>query len=296
MNSDAFSNRHPLVNFLFFVGAVGFGVTLMHPAYIAAAAVCALTYHLLLHGAKGLRLPLALLPMLLFMAVLNPLLNTDGGTVLFRIFARPYTLEALVYGAAAGAAVAVMMLWFACYNAVMTGDKFAALFGSRIPSLSLLLTMVLRLIPGMQRRIRQITGARRGIGKGTAADAPAKAKLHEGMTVLSTLTDWVLESGVATGDSMRARGYGSAQRSSFHLCRMTVRDRLLLAVLAVLAAVTLAGALTGGAKAVYTPAPAFAPLTGFHAASFAAYCAYLLIPVVLHCKEAVQWHISRSGI
>ena len=116
------------------------------------------------------------------------------------------------------------------------------------------------------------------------------------MTVLSTLTDWVLESGVTTGDSMRARGYGSAARSSFHLCRMTAQDRLLLCVMLLTASVTLAGAVTGGVKAVYTPVPVFAPLTGFHAVSFAAYCAYLLIPVVLHCKEAVQWHISRSGI
>ena len=39
MTADAFSNCHPAVNFLFFVGAIGFGVLIQHPAYLIAGAV-----------------------------------------------------------------------------------------------------------------------------------------------------------------------------------------------------------------------------------------------------------------
>ena len=39
MTSDAFSNRHPAVNFLFFLGAIGFAVLIQHPAYLIAGAL-----------------------------------------------------------------------------------------------------------------------------------------------------------------------------------------------------------------------------------------------------------------
>ena len=56
MNQDAFSACHPAVNFLFFVGAIGFGATIQHPAYCAAGCVCAAVYYLLLNGRKGLKM------------------------------------------------------------------------------------------------------------------------------------------------------------------------------------------------------------------------------------------------
>lgn len=41
-----------------------------------------------------------LLPMFLALTVVNPLFNTYGERVLFHVFGRPYTVEALLYGAA----------------------------------------------------------------------------------------------------------------------------------------------------------------------------------------------------
>ena len=71
----------------------------------------------------------------MFTAV-NPLFNTYGATLLFTYFDRPYTLEALYYGAALAAVFVHMLLWFGCYNAVLTSDKFTSLFGNLIPALS----------------------------------------------------------------------------------------------------------------------------------------------------------------
>ena len=96
----------------------------------------------------------------------------------------------------------------------MTSDKFTMLFGNLVPALSLLLVMVLRLIPGYFRKMRQITGSRESIGKGSRTDTYAH-RLTEGATVLSAMTSWALESGVTTADSMRGRGYGTARRTDF---------------------------------------------------------------------------------
>lgn len=289
MRADAFSKCHPAVNLLFFLGAIAFGAVIQHPAYLLAGALGAGTYYLLLNGRKGWKLILGLLPMLAVLTAINPLFNTYGARILFRVFGRPYTLEALMYGAAIAAVFAVMILWFGCYNKVLTGDKFTSLFGNLIPAISLLLVMVLRMVPNLMRKARQITGARKSIGKGAGEAATNKEKLADGMTVLGALTSWALEGSVVTGDSMRARGYGAAKRSSFQIYRMTAADWVLTALILGLAAIVI---LAGGAAAAYTPELDIAPL-GW---GFVAYCVYLLIPTALHIKEACAWHISRSKI
>ena len=296
MTADAFSKRHPIVNFIFFLGAIGFGVVIQHPAYLAAGFVCGTTYFLLLNGRKGIKMLLALLPLFLIMTVVNPLFNTYGATTLFHVLGRPYTREALVYGAAIASVFVVMLIWFGCYNAVLTSDKFTSLFGNLIPALSLLLVMVLRMIPNLMRKARQFAGARKSIGKGSAENATNKEKLTDGMTILSALTDWALEGGVVIGDSMRSRGYGSAKRTSFMIYRMTGIDSFLLVIQCVLILAVLATGLAGGTTATYTPDLYIAPVSGMHIWGFVAYCAYLSIPTVLHIKEAIQWHISRSKI
>lgn len=286
---DAFSKCHPLTNFLFFVGTIGFSVVIQHPMYLMASAVGAAAYYLLLNGRAGIRRMLGMVPLFLLLSSLNPLLNPYGKTVLFSLFGRPYTWEALCYGMVIAGMFAVMMLWFGCYSAVLTSDKFVCLFGSLIPALSLLLVMVLRLIPNLMRKARQIGGARKCIGKGAGEQSTGREKIADGMNVLSALTDWALEGSIVTADSMRARGYGTARRSSFPVYRMSVRDWVLMAVMLLLMGAVI---IAGGTGAAFTPELHFAAPTW----GLAAYWLLLLIPPVLYGKEAVQWRISISRI
>lgn len=289
MRKDAFSSYHPVVNFVFFVGAIGFGVVIQHPAYLIAGCVGAAVYYLLLKGKKGIRTILSMIPVFLLISGLNPIFNTYGKHKLFCVFGRPYTLEVLCYGMVLGGMFVLMMLWFGCYSEVLTSDKFTSLFGGLIPALSLLLVMVLRLIPSFVRKTKQISGCRKSIGKGVNAQNSIKEKMGDGMTVLSALTDWALEGSIVTSDSMRARGYGAAKRSSFQIYRMTVRDWLLLTGMAVLITLVL---LAGGTHASFTPVMSVSPLSW----GFVFYCMYILIPSVIEIKEALQWRILLSRI
>lgn len=289
MKRDAFSQCHPAVNFLYFVGAIGCGVVIQHPAYMIAGAVGSAAYYLLLNGRKGLHLILGMIPLFILVSAVNPLFNTYGQTVLFSLVHRPYTLEALMYGMVIAGMFVVMMLWFGCYNAVLTSDKFTSLFGNLIPALSLLLVMVLRMIPNLIRKAKQIIGARSSIGKGSEDSGTTKEKIVNGMVVLSALTDWALEGSVVTADSMRSRGYGAEKRTNFQIYRMTAQDWTLLALIAILVAVTL---FVGEKTATFTPDFYLAPLNW----GFAAYCFYVVIPTALHIKEAITWHNSRSKI
>lgn len=287
MERDAFSRCHPAVNFIFFLGALGFGMVVLHPAYLCVGLLGALSYHLALYGSGGLKKLALLLPVLLAVALINPLLNTTGQTVLLTVFGRPYTLEALIYGSVLAGMFLNVALWFGCFSAVMTGDKITSLFGTLMPSLSLLLVMIFRLIPELLRRGRQIFGARRAIGRGSSSPDRAEAA-----TVLSCLTGLALEGGVVMADSMRSRGYGSTRRSSFRIYRMTGQDFAVLTVLSVLIAALIITIAGGAANATFTPQLQIAP-PGVGLLLYGLYC---LIPTAFYVKEAVIWHFLRSGI
>lgn len=288
MHYDAFSKRHPLVNFIFFMGAIGCAVVIQHPAYIAAGCVCAAAYLMML-SRKAWKLVLGLIPVFVFISGVNPLFNDYGQRVLFTLFGRPYTLEALLYGMAIAGIFVSMLLWFGCYSRVLTSDKFVALFGGLIPALSLLLVMVLRMIPDLIRKCRQILASRGSIGKGAGADSSPKEKLRDGVSILSALTDWALEGSIITADSMRSRGYGSGKRTNFRLYRMTGTDWALLLFMGALIGITLTA---GGTEAAYTPELSIArPTPGL-----VTYVIFLLIPIVMQIKEMIQWHICVSRI
>ena len=279
---DPFSRCHPAVNFAFFVAVIGFGVVIQHPAYALAALVGAGLYYLLLHGKSGLRFLRAMAGMLVLIAVLNPLINDQGEHILFSLWGRPYTLEAMAYGGALGLIFSVTMIWFGCYSQVLTSDKFTALFGNVIPALSLLLVMVLRLIPAFTRKSRQILTARGAIGKGVDNAATGKETLKSSVGVLSALTDWALEGSIITADSMRARGYGCGKRTNFHIYKLTKQDVLLLAAILMLSLCVLG---FGGTEAGFTPYFYCDYLT----LGFPAYCLLLLIPSILYLREAIAW-------
>ena len=290
--TDAFSKCHPAVNFLFFAGAIGASVMVQHPAYLGASIVTAAVYYLLLKGRRGWKTILGLLPLFLFFTAINPFFNTYGATPLFYIFGRPYTLEALWYGAVIAAVFVSMVLWFGCYNQVLASDKFTSLFGNLIPAISLLLLMVFRMVPNLMGKASQFASARKSIGKGAGENASLKEKVKDGMTILGVLTSWALEGSVTTGDSMRSRGYGTAKRSSFMIYTMTREDRLLLVILPALLVLVAVAAGYGQMTATYTPKFSIAPLSW----GIVPYALYLMIPTVLHTKEAILWHISRSRI
>ena len=293
---DAFSKCHPAVNFLFFVGAIAFGVLIQHPIYLAVGILCGCVYYLLLNGRKGIKMLLALIPLFLFLTLINPLFNTRGDTVLFLLFGKPYTQEALIYGAVVAGIFVDMILWFGCYNKVLTSDKFTSLFGSLIPSISLLLVMVFRMVPNLMRKASQISGVRRSVGKGLGESASNKEKLRSGAAVLDALTTWALEGSVVTGDSMRARGYGTAKRSSFMIYRIGTLDITLFILLPALASLVILFSCLGSTAAEFTPQLTIAPVTSGNIWGLLAYTIYLLIPTILRGKETLQWHISISKI
>ena len=289
MPQDSFSRCHPAANFLFFVAVIGLGVTIQHPAYAIAGLIGASVYYLLLKGKKGVSFIGSMAGMMVLITVLNPLINTSGKHTLFLLFGRPYTAEAMAYGAVLGLIFALTMVWFGCYSEVLTSDKFTALFGNLIPALSLLLVMVLRLIPAFTRKTKQISAARSAIGKGTENSASRKEQVKSGVSILSSLTDWALEGSIVTADSMRARGYGCVRRTNFHIYHFSWRDvkpQTTAPRYVVIGALFVLVLSLGGTGTTFTPKYACDNLT----LGFPAYCVLLLTPSAMYLREAIVWN------
>ena len=291
-----FSACHPAVSFLFFMVAIAGSVLFQHPAYLLASVLSAFAYLLSERGRKGVPMVLGMIPVFLLLSAFNPLFNTYGKRVLFQVFGRNYTLEALFYGMVIAGMLVSALVWFSCYSAVMTSDKFTCLFGNLIPALSLILVMVLRLIPSYQRKAMQISGARRCVGKSAAVTDDWKQNAESGMNILSSLTSWALEGAVITADSMRARGYGTSRRSSFQIYTWRLTDVLLLITICCLFLITILGAGMGWTRATFTPELDITPLRGINALGIAAYSIMLLIPAIMNVLEAMKWKSFRSKI
>lgn len=282
MERDVFSRCHPLAGFVYFFCVICFCAVVRHPMYLAAGFLGGLFYFLLLHGTEGMKKLPGMVPFLLVVAVLNPVLNTRGQTVLFTLFGRPYTLEALVYGVVLAGMLGTMLLWFGCFSTVLTGEKIVYLFAPIAPALSLVLVMTVRLIPSFQRKLTRLAGARRCIGFGLEEQTQWREKLRSGTMLLSALTDWALEGSIITADAMRARGYGTGKRTHYRAYRLTARDGVLLGLTLGLSA---ASVILGGMQAEFLPAISVEkPGWGL-----AVYCLLLALPVLAWGKEELQW-------
>lgn len=293
---DAFTECHPVVNFVFYIGALVMGMCFLHPLFLVLSLFCSMAYYGVVKR-QVVKYLGSMLGIFILLSVVNPLFNTQGEHVLFSYFGgRAYTLEALCYGMALAGMLLTILTWFATYNEVMTDDKFLYCFGKLSPSLSLILTMVLRLVPSFQKKCDQIAGARRCIGK-SVENGTTYEKVEHGLTIISALTSWALEGGVVMADSMRSRGFGSGKRTCFSIYSMRGQDRRLIALMGVLMAVIFLSSLKDGTNVTYTPVLSFSGRANpWTLLGGAAYFIFLSIPTVLSLKEAVTWHILRSRI
>jgi energy-coupling factor transport system permease protein len=294
---DAFSARHPLIGFIYFTVVILFSMFLMHPVCLMISLLCAFIYSLYLKGKKALRFfLLAMVPLLLVTALLNPLFNHAGVTILFYLpGGNPVTRESIVYGLAAATMFVTIIVWFFCFNTVMTSDKFIYLFGRIIPALSLILSMVLRLVPRLQARGRAIANAQKGVGR-DAGSGSFLQKARSIVRITSIMITWSLESAIETADSMKSRGYGLPGRSAFSIYRFDHRDRLILMIMLLLAGTVLAGLVTGVTGADYFPALNIASVTSLSLVFFASYAGLGLLPVMINGWEDVRWKRIKSAI
>lgn len=306
---DAFSTCHPFLNFFYFAVVLLFTMFNQHPVFICISYAGALSYSVfLLGGKRTLRQSfLFTLPSLLIVALLNPLFNHYGVTMLYYVESSGnwITLEALVYGVILGAVMFVVIQWFSCYNKVMTSDKFIYLFGRLIPALSLILSMALRFVPRFTGQLKVIRNGQKSMGR-DVSEGSLFNRIRAGFNMLSILVTWALENAIETSDSMRSRGYGLKGRTAFSIYKFTKKDKGLLAVMAALFLVFATGCMNGASYASYDPRILLAGFTiqGHQAPvsvpvveamlTYICFACFCFLPVILDVTETIRFARSRK--
>ena len=175
----------------------------------------------------------------------------------------------------------------------MTSEKIMFLFARVSPSLSLLFSMILRFVPQVAAKARQINEAQR-LSYGTPASLYGKIK--RGLTVIYALLLRSFEDAADTADSMKCRGYGLPGRTAFSRFRFTARDGAVLAVMLVLTAAAAAAAGTGAVRSAYFPLFSGIKTGPYAVITYTLYAALLNIPAALCVTEEIKWSYLKSRI
>jgi energy-coupling factor transport system permease protein len=294
---DAFATLHPGLCYLFFGMAIVFTVVFMHPVVLGTSFIGATAYALYLGRAKSARFTCTfLLPVMVLAAILNPAFNHRGVTIVFYLWTgNPVTAESLLYGVAAALMIGSIIQWFYCYNAVMSSDKFLWLFGRVIPTLALIISMTLRLIPRYVAQATRIAAARRGLGHDVAS-GKLLSRAQNGLSILSVMTTWALENAVDTADSMASRGYGVTKRTAYSNYRLERRDLGVSVVLVAVAVACILLAALGAVSVGYFPRFTLEGSLPAQAALCLFWAAFCLFPLAVDLTEEAIWRLSRSRI
>lgn len=313
--SSGFKGYHPLVNVLFFISIIAFGMLLRHPVYLVISFISSTAYYLKLSGKDGRKTVFRfLLPMLLFVVIINSFFNHYGVTTLFILpSGNNFTFEALVMGIVSGITVVSVIQWFFCSNEVVTEDKFMHIFGRILPKGALVVSMILRFVPLYRRRYKEISQARKCMGlNGTDSFI---CKMKNTFKNIGILVSWSFENAIETADSMKARGYGLKDRTYYSRFQWHTGDTLALILLVLFDALIIFGLISNSAYCIYNPyviinQPSeigttyiinelnltINPFGFLSIVSLIAFTLLCFLPLTIDLKENIKWHRLQSKI
>ena len=283
---NPFAAYHPSVGFAYLVVAIVFSMAAFHPVYVACSLAGALCCSLLVRGARATaKTALFALPLVACIALANMLFSSTGATELFAIGSRAFYLEAACFGACMGCLFAAMMLWFACYAAIMDSEATASLMGAALPTVSLMVSQVVGLVPQFLRRGKAIGAVQEACSAARAAGR--SDALRQRLRTVNVLMSWGMEDCLVRADCMRARGYGCLpSRTRFRKQRFAWRDGAMLAGLAALSVVN--AALAAAACSQFEFYPSMSNLVPWW--GYAPYLLFMGIPLALALRERVSWN------
>ncbi len=291
-----FKSYHPIVNFAYFLAVLGFSMVFMHPIALVTSFMSGFVYSVMLKGKKGLKSDLLMLPFVLAVAVINPIFNHHGMTILaYLTSGNPITLESVIYGISAGVMLMCVVCHFSCFNEIMTSDKLMCLFGRIIPSLSLTFSMVLRFVPKFTTQVKAVRNAQRCVGR-DLSQGNILQRIKNGVKILSIMATWCLENGIDTADSMKSRGFGLSNRSSHSNFKLTDRDIYVLLCIIVLSTYIIAGSCIGAMHLNFFPKIKAAELSPYNISVFAAYLILHISPIIIELNGVARWKKLKSKI
>lgn len=289
MEQSSFYGYHPIVNFVYFVFVIAISMTVMNPIFLICSYITSFAYSIILKGIKAIKFNLfTSVCMLIFCPIFNMLFVHSGKTILFYMYENAITVEAIIYGVAMGLMLSSVLMWFSCYQVIMTSDKFIYLFGRIAPTIALTISMIFRFIPLIKKRFDEITQGQKCMGRDLKSGS-LFSRIHQAAREVSILIAWSLEGAIETSDSMEARGYGIFGRSSFNLFRFSKSDVKLTLIILVLGIMAVAGCAMHKCDIFYYP-ELYVPVWDIYSCiTSVVFVVLILVPVVIDFGGELRW-------
>lgn len=277
---SGFASMHPWTNFIFLAAVIVITMFTMNPVILGISFAASLVYGIRLNGISFLKRNIIIAVwVIVFSVLIQPLFTHSGSTPLFYINDNPVSLENMIYGAVISLMLLSVIQWCGCVACILSSEKMMFLFGSFIPSVGMIFSMILRLIPLMRRRFRQIHEAQEGL-RGSGNHNGFIEKNRHFIKEFSVLITWSLESSMETSMSMESRGYGLKGRTSFSRFRFTRRDTTAIIVIILLSACTASAVAMGTLTVYYLPMVYFTQINTRGVVGIITFAVLVMIPVV----------------
>ncbi len=286
-----FRALHPLTQFIYFVVILSISMASYNPFIIGISILGAIFYNIYI--GKSVKSILAVIPLMVVVAVLNPVFSHKGATILF-YWGNPITLESILYGICTAFMLFGVILWFGIFNYTMTSDKIVYIFGKVLPKGSLIVSMTLRLVPRLKLHLNTILESQRAMGKDIKT-AKFKDKIVIGGKAISALISWVLEGALVTSDSMQARGYGKKGRTNYSIFTFTLRDKIFMFVTLLFAFVVMYGFISEALRFEFYPV---IYMESFYCAIpyYIVFIVIAFLPFIYDFYEVSKWKLLKSKI
>lgn len=285
---------HPINSIIFFIIVLFYTMYATNLVITGISLLSSLIAFLLLHrGEKKGKILLFYLFIGIIIIVTNPLFGQNGETILFNIGKYKYTLESLVYGGYASMMIISILLWFGCYNKIITADKFLYLFGKVAPSTSITLTMGMRFIPEFIKRGKRIRQAQKNIG---ITSSNFKGKVVNASKQLSILVSASLENSMEVSNSMKARGYGLNKRTNYSIYKFRCGDFVQLVIQLLYIVIMIMSIIYKYTDFVYYPKLDKIDLGNERIILYIVTLLFMLLPSIKEIWEDLKWKFLESKI
>jgi energy-coupling factor transport system permease protein len=286
---------HPAVTFVLFMSVAGMTIISFHPVNIALSLFFSLVSVIIFNGKKGLKLAVFFcVPLMAITVFLNTFFNNNGVTFLFSVGNLQIMLEGLIYGLCSAGAIAATVMWFSCYSAVMSSEKFLYLFGRAAPSAALLVSLTLEQSNLMRQKLKLIDDGQHSL-YGDAEKSLAQ-KLRLALNKVTVLLSWVMEDSIITADAMNARGFGTGKMTKMRPYIWRFADKTFFITLFVFITLCVASFFKGTIRFDFFPLldelkPAAAEIV-----TYIIFFVFYSLPLLAELKEALKWRSYQSKI
>jgi len=285
---------HPAVYIIYYLVLIIFAFLFNNPYYLISLLVC-VSVLITLQGISSefKNLIRFFIPMSLLIIILNPLVSHVGVTKIYLMGNYFITLEAVTYGILMSLSLLIILLLFTSYSNAVSYQEMLYIFSKKFPNISMIIIMALRFIPLLNFRLSEVNKVFQFDQKHSNNEKKDEGKidkLKNTAKMLAVVVSWSLEESMLTANSMKARGYGITQRTSYLSFKFRKIDYYFMVIVLVSALVCIAGLLQGQGRIEIYPQLNFSFSENIFNMYYFSFLILLLPLIYLEFKERSVWH------